>query len=353
MSNIIYFSIACDTDPDINPPFRIFDAKKDKNERIWKGVAEGIEILRQRLKNDSFLFTDYKKLPVTWLLRSDRQIYELYGNPAFCFQQFEDIWKKERSYGSETGWHPHLYRWHEKAKQWMPNLGLDDDIPMLTECINCLRQYTDIYAVRTGWDYHSNRLMSFFDEQKLLVDASALPGCTQNGDWFHDWRKTPRAPYFPSRFDYRHSEDSLENVLKIIEMPALVRRLTLPLQAARYAARKLRAIKQNANSYLVDWESAKWQGVRLATSECKPFIEAVRQTIAAYSENQDIFLVTYFHTQELILPIFLERFMLNLKNLFSLSDRMGLKIVPITLSAASSLAKRQNRLRQDQKKPLC
>jgi len=45
--------------------------------------------------------------------------------------------------------------------------------------------------------------------------------------------------------------------------------------------------------------------------------------------------------------------MLNLKNLFSLSDRMGFKIVPITLSAASSLAKRQNRLRKDQKKPLC
>lgn len=285
MSKTIYFSIVCDTDPDINPSFRVFDAKKDKNGRIWRGVTEGIEILRRRLKNVSFLSTKYKKLPVTWLLRSDRQIYELYGNPAFCFQQFEDIWNKEYSYGSEIGWHPHLYRWYKKANQWIPNLGFDDDIQILTECINCLRQCADIYAVRTGWDYHSNRLMSFFDEQKLLVDASALPGCTQGGGWFHDWSKTPRIPYFPSKFDYRHSEDSPENVLKIIEMPLLVRRLTPPLQMARYATRKLRTIKQNTHSCLVDWESAKWQGVRLATSESKPFIEAVQQTIAAYSEN--------------------------------------------------------------------
>ena len=85
-------------------------------------------------------------------------------------QNSPDEMKKSHN---RTGWHPHLYRWSEKTNQWMPYLGFDDDIQILTECINSMRQHIEINAVRTGWDYNSNTLMRFFDEKKLVVDASA------------------------------------------------------------------------------------------------------------------------------------------------------------------------------------
>ena len=344
MGNNIFFSIACDTDPDINPPFRTFKTKGEENTHIWRGIIEGIENLRQRLKRTPFL-SKHTALPVTWLLRSDRQIYELYGNPAFCFQQFESVWKNESSYGSEIGWHPHLYCWCDKTNRWIPHLGFDDDIQILTECINSMRQCIDINAVRTGWDYHSNTLMRFFDEQKVVVDASALPCCTQTGVWFFDWRNTPRTPYFPSRLDYTQKGNSPEDALSIIEMPALVRALSPSLRMARHAIRKLREFKHNTDSrHLIDWGSAKWQGVFI-TSERKAFMEAVQQTIAAYSENEDIFLVTYFHTDELLSSSTLETFVLNLENVSRFADSRGFELIPVTLSTAASLAKEQYRFR--------
>jgi hypothetical protein len=92
---------------------------------------------------------------------------------------------------------------------------------------------------------------------------------------------------------------------------------------------------------LADWESAKWQGVTLR-SECKTFIEAVRQTVAVYSGNEDIFLVTFFHTDELLSSRILERFMLNLENLSRFAESLGFETIPVTLSTAASLAKEQN-----------
>lgn len=338
MDKKIFLSIICDTDPDINPPFHTFKINEEKNTHIWRGISEGINNLRQRLRGTSFL-SKHKSLPVTWLLRSDRQIYELYRNPAFCYQQFENIWENESKYGSEIGWHPHLYRWSEKTNQWMPYLGFDDDIQILTECINSLRQHIEINAVRTGWDYHSNILMRFFDEQQLVVDASALPLSTQSGVWFFDWRNTPRTPYFPSKLDYRRRGNSLKESLSIIEMPALVRSLSPSLQMARYAVRKLREFKQNVyGRHLIDWENSKWQVVFI-TSEHKPFFEAVQQTIAAYSENEDVHLITFFHTDELLSLSRLERIVHNLENVSHIAKKRGFELIPVTLSTSASLAK--------------
>lgn len=339
MSKTLFFSVACDTDPDINPCCREFD--KENNGQIWQGITVGIDVLRQRLKDTDFL-SRYKQLPVTWLLRADRQIYELYGNAAFCFQHFEQIWKKELNHGSEIGWHPHLYRWSEHGCGWKSYLGCDDDLEMLKECLRSLRQHMNIYAVRTGWDYHSNGLMNFFDEQGLRVDASAIPGCTHSGTWFYDWRGAMRTPFFPSKQDYRKRGVSPESSLKIIEIPVLVRKLDLPLHVLRYGIRNLRNLRAtngNLHGYLSDWESARWQGM-LLTSECRPFSEAIDQTLSTYSESEHAFLTTYFHTGDLLSSRLLERFICNLEILSSRAEKNGYMIVPTTLSTVASLVKR-------------
>ena len=335
MKKIAYLCVSCDTDPDINPPYAEVPSKESCDD-IWQGTVFGIPALRQRLKETCFV-SKYGQLPMTWLLRSDRQIYELYGDAGFCFKRFEKTWKSEQEHGSDIGWHPHLYRWDGHACRWAEHLGKDDDLEILAECLNSLRQYTNVYAVRTGWDYHSNKLLSLFDREGLLVDASAIPGTVQSGTWFFDWRGAPRTPYFPSKIDYRQPADSREHALSILEMPVLVRSLSLPWHFLRYCLRKLRAILSPCVD-LTDWESSRYQGMTM-TSKCGPFYQALQQTLAASSEEDTVFLNTYFHTDSLLSRRSLDRFVRNLENISCLAERMGYTLVPTTLRAAAPFAK--------------
>ena len=59
---------------------------------------------------------------ITWFLRSDDQINQLYGDPAWMVRNFMSLWKKLESEGDEIGWHPHLWRWNERIKSWYPEL---------------------------------------------------------------------------------------------------------------------------------------------------------------------------------------------------------------------------------------
>lgn len=333
MKKIAYLCVSCDTDPDINPPYLELP-NPGKCDDIWQGIVAGIPVLRQRLAGTHFV-AKYGQLPVTWLLRCDRQIYEIYGDPSFCFKRFERTWEGEQKYGSEIGWHPHLYRWDAYAGRWTEYLGKDDDLEVLAECLSGLRRCADVRTVRTGWVYHSNTLMKFFDKEGLFVDASAVPGTVQSGTWFFDWRGAPRTPYRPSYSDYRRPAGSSERSLSIIEMPVLVRSLSLPLQLSRYCVRKLRAISGPGEN-LTDWESSRFQGLRV-TSNPGQFCEAVEQTLVLSPEDKPTFLNTYFHTNELLSARSLERFISNLDNASRLAERAGRKLIPITLCVAASV----------------
>lgn len=335
MKKIAYLCVSCDTDPDINPPYAEVPSKESCDD-IWQGIVFGIPALRQRLKETCFA-SKYGQLPVTWLLRSDRQIYELYKDASFCFKRFEKVWKSEQGHGSDIGWHPHLYRWHRQACRWAEHLGKDDDLEILAECLNSLRLYTDVYAVRTGWDYHSNKLIGLFDREGLLVDASAIPGTVQSGTWFFDWRGAPRTPYFPSKIDYRQPAESREHALSIIEMPVLVRSLSLPWHLLRYSLRKLRAIRSHCDDF-TDWGSSRYQGLRI-TSKGGAFYKAIQQTLAASSEEETVFLNTYFHTNELLSSRSVDNLVRNLEKISCLAERGGRTLVPVTLSVAAPFAK--------------
>jgi len=335
MNRTAHITIACDVDPDFNPEYRRVPRKEDP-ELNWRGITSGIPFLRQRLKETAFA-SKYGQPPLTWLLRSDRQIYELYGAYDFCSRQFEEIWKREREQGSEIGWHPHLHRWDEVARRWAPSLQKGDDLGLLLECLTALRRHTEIRAVRMGWDYQSNSLMQFLDSQGMLVDASAVPGCVQRGNWVYDWRSTPRFPYFPSEFDYRRPAKTDEESLNIVEMPVLVRSLKLPLRLIRHCLRNLRAIR-NPHFAFTDWMSARWQGVTI-TGRGRLFREAAHQSFASIPEREDIFITTFFHAAELLSSKLLGNFLHNLQTLNHLCDELGYTISLATLSDAASTFK--------------
>lgn len=337
MDKVVYLCVACDTDPDRNPPYRTLPCPAAKDD-LWQGVLVGIPTLRQRLAK-SRLASRYGQLPITWLLRADRQMSELYGDPGFCFARFEKLWRFELRNGSEIGWHPHLYRWEQATSQWEPYLGKTDDLEILDHCLRRLCQYMDVQAVRTGWDYHSNSLLGFFDQAGLLVDASAIPGVANDGTRFYDWRGTPRTPYFPSKLDYRRPARSQERAWDILEMPVIVRSLNLPLHILRHGLRKLRFHSQ-LSPHRTDWKSSRHQGMRI-TSECAAFAQSIQQTLETTTASDRVYAITYFHSGELLAHYSLERFVQNLDSLLSLAERMNCTLVPTTLSVAAHMVKEE------------
>lgn len=329
MSRRACLAIVCDADPDTHPGAR--RASADTANANWQGIAIGIGALRRRLAGSSYV-ARHGQPPMTWLLRSDRQIAELYGHAAFCFRAFAHIWADEQRHGSEIGWHPHLYRWDDRGGRWAPYLGEDDDPEVLERCLAALRECADIRVVRTGWCYHSNALMELFDCLALHVDASAIPGSVERHNWHHDWTGTGRRPFRPSRRDYRTAGTNADDSLNLQELPVIVRRLAPSQHAIRYGVRAVRAVRSDLARWPA-WEGSRWQGVTI-TRHRGPFVEALRQTLAACSRDEDVFIGTYFHTGELLADQYREAFAQNLERLSDIVQDAGLSLEPTTLTGA-------------------
>jgi hypothetical protein len=337
MTRTAYLSVLCDADWGINPPCRILPHPGDLDDN-WQALLARIPVLRQRLARSPFV-SRHGALPLTWLLRADRQVLELHGDAAYYFRRFEPAARSEQAHGSEIGWHPHLYRWEESSGRWRSYLREDDDLEVLAESLEALRQLADVRGVRTGWDYHSNRLMAFFDSAGLLADASAIPGSVHGGDGFHDWRGAPRQPYSPARSDYRRPAASPDSALRLVEMPVLARALSLPTHIARYGLRVYRALTKPGWS-LPDWTSSAWQGV-LVSRDSAAFSEAVRQTLTESANSGSVFLTTYFHLRELLSDTIQELLVHNLENVSARARHLGYSLRLTTLSAAAAAAKQQ------------
>ncbi|MBI2956135.1 MAG: hypothetical protein HYY26_02360 [Acidobacteria bacterium] len=337
MNRTAYLAVACDADWGLNPTCRTLPNPAALDD-VWDRLLASIPLFRQQLDHSRFV-SQYGPLPVTWLLRADRQVAELYGDAAFCARKFEPAWKDEQSYSSELGWHPHLYRWHDQTNRWRPGLGQDDDLEILAQSLEALRRFADVRAVRTGWAYQSNSLFAFFARAGLLVDASGIPGSFEPGPQFHDWRGAPRVPYFPSCGDYRRPADSPASALPILEMPVLARTLPAHLHLARYSLRLVRGARSSARP-LPDWQSARWQGVLLSRHR-GAFADAVRQTLAECSSRPAIFLTTYFHLRELAFPAPRETLLRNLEAIDALTQRFGCTLEPTTLSAVAARARQE------------
>jgi len=327
----IYFLLSSDTDPDFNPNF--FRASDIHDlEGMWQGVITGIATFRDALSKSTFT-SRHGQPCITWLLRADRQIAEIYGDASFCYRHFERIWNRELEIGSEIGWHPHLIRRKDASKSWDPWLGQDDDLKMLEYCFHSLRHHVDIKSVRTGWDYHSNNLMKLFNDLGLLVDASAIPGDVQTD--LYNWEGTPCYPYYPSSADYRRPANDNESSLNIIEIPVLVERLSLRFHLARYFIRTFRGLKTlRFNNY----ESARWRGV-IITRSPGSFVRAVKQAFELAVDKDNYIISTFFHPSELISTVTLKNLLRNLETLSEMTESAMYNLIPLTLGKVVNIAK--------------
>jgi hypothetical protein len=222
----ILFIIGCDGDPDPMPDESYCPPEKLAETMSWnclkKSVSE-IKGVQNEVKDGN------GNTPrVTWFLRSDQQMNDIYTNHAYPVKAFKTIWENRIYEGDEIGWHPHFWRWNTEHGVWYQEM--EDHIWMescLTKGFQSISQIWEPKAVRTGNDFLNDFVISKLNNLGLVTDLSVLPGMKYEGDIIDpnlafrvnkmDYLKCPTSPYFPSQKDYR-IEDKYP--LGILEIPS-------------------------------------------------------------------------------------------------------------------------------------
>ena len=309
--------ICCDTEPD-QPQNGGLDYNVHFGKHTWGGIEKGIPGAReiaQSIEDD-----EGNNAKITWFLRSDEQIKELYGDPAWMVRNFMDIWKDCVSRGDEIGWHPHLWRWNERIKSWYPELENKEWIEnCMEEGYQKFPKEFKLVSSRMCWNFHNNITMNKMDGLGLKVDITAMPGqksiksSYESADSvYYDWEITKEKTYFPSRSDYRREAGINERSLDILEIPLTNYEISLPWQIKRILKRLLRPdrgypLGKKNPAKIVSHPSFFKQAVIKKFSESK-------------NNNSTAFLVSYFHADEYIGKEYAASALNSKNNLNSISE---------------------------------
>lgn len=335
----IYLTIGCDTDPDRVPTSRTVT---DPDE-YWRGITKGIPALRAAFRSAGCAGT-----LITWLLRSDRQMQFCFGSFAYPAERYLATWREAIACGDEIGWHPHLWDWDPERSEWYPSLWDDEIVAELPIACAALREVFDVRSSRTGWTHCNNAVMRALSQAGIRVDFSAMPGQVYVGTeptgrvWFNDWRGVPWEPYFPSWNDYR-TPGGGANELPILEVPITPTSIGGARAAARWCAHAIR------------WSRARLAvGARSPWSALPPYFRAATRTVTTSPEHVSSSIspvvqralregaaayVTYFHTDELLIPANLAHFTRNVTELRVRAERKGVRVQPTTASGLAALAR--------------
>ncbi len=306
--NTLYVVIGCDCDPD-RPQYggTRYDSRAPLK---WRGVREGIPRVREIADGIRDDFGNSVK--ITWCVRSDLQMKEIYGDCAWPYAEFRDLWQSLADQGDEIAWHPHLWRWSDEHGCWYQEI---EDEGWMRDCL--YQGYTTLTAhmgyapttSRMGWEFHNNITMRQIDELGIKVDFSAIPGRFTRGSADHlgsvfncyvDWRNTPERAYVPSGSDYRREPKANEEALRITELPMSIFRsrvLSIAARLRRTAKAKdwagLRQLFGTANGNAPSLKA-------YITTHPYIFSRLAATQLNKVKENGCSFLVTAFHADELL-----------------------------------------------------
>lgn len=210
--------INCDTDPIIGP-----NQKSDfRSECVWEKTIKSITNLKE---NMSYMEDKFNINPkITWHLRSDQQINEIWGDWCYPAQEYLNIWADFRSLGDEIGWHPHLWRLNKANGIWFQEAR---DTEWISYCLrnayDRISRIINIKSVRMGWSFHSTYTMNIINSLGIKYDLSAIPGIKSMGsnsnDNIYDWVDSEREQYRPSYHNYKCSDCKSKHNLSVVEIP--------------------------------------------------------------------------------------------------------------------------------------
>lgn len=299
--------IGCDCDPD-RPV--IGGVRYDCREPlVWRGVREGIPRAREianACRDDLG-----QAIRITWCVRADAQMAELYGDAAWPYGEFAELWRELEACGDEIAWHPHLWRWDDQSGCWYQEI---EDAEWIRTCLREGHQALSEQlgrpplTSRMGWEFHNNVTMQEIAHLGIRVDFSAIPGrytvgsADRWGSKFNchvDWRGAPEHPYVPDPADYRRPTRDASGS-SLIEVPMAVFH-SIPLGIVAFGRSLLKARGRGLGRRLLT-------APEVITAPLKAYITAspylfqrlgAKKLQEARRDGQAV-LVTAFHPDELL-----------------------------------------------------
>ena len=222
---ILYSIVCCDVDPD-RPIFGGLEAGR-LGPQVWKGAEKCFEYVHDLRR--TIRAKHLSEFRLTWFMRADRQVGDLYGDEAYCLREFETQWKRAQEQGDSIGWHPHTWRWNEHHRCWFQETADPRWIAkMLQEGFDSFVRAAGFnpQSARMGWDFHDNASIGILDKLGIKADLSCVPNMKGRGGRtvaskvnIYDWIGSPNVPFHPRRNDYRHPALSRAESLKLVEIP--------------------------------------------------------------------------------------------------------------------------------------
>jgi hypothetical protein len=171
---------------------------------------------------------DRFNLHLTWFIRADNQLQDIYGTAAYILLEHEPLLSELERSGDEVAWHPHLNEWCEESRHYFADRDEHRCVQKLIKTRAELEAKGFKHSsVRIGEAFQGNAMMKTLDELGLKVDSTAIPGRTRSDESrAFDWGPTPNRPYHPSSKDYRVPDAG--DSLNILEVPMT----TMPVKAS-------------------------------------------------------------------------------------------------------------------------
>lgn len=203
------FNLCITLDTDADPVF-----ENHKNSTTFKNLESGLENLSE---NISLIETKLdKKIPISWFVRLDNQIKDLYGEYDWILNKYSKFWDKQLNKKNEIHWHAHIYQ--KINNHWF----FPENDNVFIENIGKVHNYIKIHhknfnCIRIGEACMTNNIMNYLKGTGLKGDSSCIPGRKRDDkEKFFDWSNSPNKPYFPSKTNYQI--ENIENK-KFLEIP--------------------------------------------------------------------------------------------------------------------------------------
>jgi hypothetical protein len=328
-------AIAADCDPD-RPEYG--GAGYDSRLLIWRNIEEAIPVAERICAEAG---REQGGFRVTWCVRADTQIAELYDDAGWVCRNFGSTWRRLAAAGHEIAWHPHLWRWDIENRYWYQECN---DVEWIHECMH-KGYYAMVEAmgdsprsVRMGWNFQNDLTMQIADSLGLEADLSGIPGesCLPHGDKYggeaqgaYNWEVTPEQPYHPSVADFRRPVVGRESALNILEIP-----LTPTRSAMICGMVKLRGMVRRRGKRS---RHRGWRHALRITARPVLFRGVIMRALRAAAGRGSIgVLAASFHPDELmVLPgterqlYSAENLAANLRALVQMAESRGIELVPV------------------------
>ncbi|MBI1977959.1 MAG: hypothetical protein HYS55_04340 [Candidatus Omnitrophica bacterium] len=203
---------------DVEPDGFFIDRTKKEP---WKGYEVCYEFFREL--RPRLAAATGSSAYFSWFHRFDPQIAETYASPTWAIEEYPKFLEAFKKEGDEFGIHTHAYRWLENQNRWIADHGNQE---WINYCVEMgFESFKRVFgrnceSFRFGDRWMSNASMQLIEDLGAKYDLTLEPGLPELPSYHRkelfsgflpDYHGVPRAPYRPSKSDFRRPSNSKSN----------------------------------------------------------------------------------------------------------------------------------------------